>query len=255
MTASPTPSERMLVADSFRVRVGAHGAEVRGYDRHLARFMRTVREACGSALPDTRDFLREAAVRIDEYGEGHPRWELWETESGGFEHRLSLRPLPALGETIVLATAGPVSFEHPERKGPNIPLFSALNREHGAEVILTGDDGEVREGTTTALIWWVDGTLCTSASTKRVPSVTEQLVREIAGEAGIHHLAATVTTQALHGREVWAVNALHGIRPATLVDGIAAPKPNHPRLERFAASLDETWARVIEGEATRSLLP
>lgn len=246
MAAPHRPAERLVVADSFRVRIGSHGAEVRGLQHHVSRFSRSVREASAGEAPGTGNFLSDAAVRIAAFGAGFPRWELWESAPGVYAHRLSLRPLPELLEAVDLVTVGNVRLEHPERKGPNIPVFARINRGCGAEAVLTDTHGSVREGATTSLVWWDGDTLCVSASLERVPSVTEHLVREIAANAGIHTEAADAAPSALHGREVWAVNALHGIRPVTRFDGVTAPGPHLARLAHFRTQLDGTWSPLAE---------
>ncbi|MFC7765485.1 hypothetical protein [Leucobacter soli] len=44
--------------------------------------------------------------------------------------------------------------------------------------------------------------------------------------------------------EVWAVNALHGIRVVTSIDGTPLPPPDERRLQWFREALDRTWEAV-----------
>lgn len=236
---SPQPGA-LLVADSFRVRVRDGRAEVRGLDHHLTRFARHTDAASSGRLRGVGNFLDEARHRIAAHGDGFPRLEY--RVDGSLE--LLLRPLPALHDTIALRTASGVALEHPERKGPNIARLAELNRTLGAEALLLDTDGLAIEGATTSLLWWRDGALCTSAAGPRVASVTEALVVEAARAAGIEVVRGCAAAAALAAHEVWAVNALHGIRRVRAIDEAAAPAPNGRRLAEFRAALDGTWQEV-----------
>ncbi|WP_164512836.1 aminotransferase class IV [Leucobacter chromiireducens] len=216
-----------------------------------------------SALLD--DFLTEAADRIAAYGEGFPRLELWREPDGGLSFELSLRPLPELRDTIELRTAGNVALDHAEWKGPNIAVLGELNRSLGAEALLTGPACTVREGATTSLIVWrdeSDSSGCVIASGVRVDSVTEGVLveaaaRRLVGEKPNRSRTGGLvlggfgrdrdrdpTPAQLHGLEVWAVNALHGIRPVTHIDGVPQPTPNESRLRWFREALDRAWTPI-----------
>ena len=54
------------------------------------------------------------------------------------------------------------------------------------------------------------------------------------------------TAAELTSHEVWAVNALHGIRTVTSINGVALPSPVPQRLAWFREALDRTW-EAIEG--------
>ena len=319
MPASP----KLLVADSFRVRLNPRtgDAEARDLRGHFSRFEQAALEAwCGRPAYEGAEaelraearetlrragitpspefettqmlliprwptpeeqrvlaiidgFLAEARSRIAAYGEGWPRLELW-AESGAPgdvdapaarpELRLSLRPLPELHERVELRTAGHLELAHPQRKGPNIARFSELNRELGAEAILTDERGRVREGATTSLVWWepetgaaadaarVTGRGFVSASEQRVASVTESLLVEASGHGRSvrgdrSRLERAFATPAELVRcEVWAVNALHGIRVVTSIDGVPLPPSDEDRLAWFRQGLDDAWAPVFE---------
>lgn len=248
-------THRLLVADSFRVREHNGVVEARSLTGHIGRFSHAVSRATDGALAGVGDFLDEARERIADYGEGNPRWELWgvtseeSARSGsptqeGFELRLSLRQLPELRATIELRTVGAIQLEHPERKGMNIERFASLNRSLGAEAVLTDDDGYVVEGTTTSLLWWEGDLLCSAVSERRVASVTERAVVNAAEAAGVASERRFATPVELALTEVWAVNALHGLRPVSAIDGVPAPAPDAQRLAAFQATLDETWQPV-----------
>lgn len=258
------------MADSFRARVGEHATEVRGLALHLARFRAAVVEATvdeasaaktgsnidsnttGFALPSQQldEFLTDAAARIHAAGEGFPRLELWGTgvpgQAPGFELSLALRPLPEIRSTIELRTAAlPSIVTHPARKGPNIAVYSALGRELGCEGLLLDDRGTVIEGTTTSLVWWdAAGRGFVSASTQRVASVAEALVARIARGLGTPLSPAHVSPEQLAGCAVWAVNALHGIRPVLSIDGRELARQDPDRLAQYRFAFDAMWEPV-----------
>lgn len=269
----------LLIADSFRVREHPESGEVeaRGSRLHFERFRDSAFEVwCGTGLADAEvarltphqssvltalnQFLDDAAARIAAAGSGWPRLELWaETNEQGLATgnprlRLSLRPLPELQESIKLRSAGSVLPEHAEHKGPNITLFTQLNSELGAEAILHDASGFVTEGATTSLLWWHEGKLRQTDPHGRVKSVTERLLMRFAMTGGLsdHHDAsnAKVTASNLAEHEVWAVNALHGIRIVTEIDETPLPRPNETRLRLFNDALNAAWEPIL-GEGTQ----
>lgn len=265
-TPSHAPGD-LLVADSFRVRAHPRtgAAQVRGLDLHIERFTQSVLQVVDARLSppasagkhrDARTrlsaFFAEALPRIAAYGAGFPRFEAREaTEQGSPPAlELSLRLLPKLHDSIELRTAQRVRLEHPARKGPNLELLLQLNRELGAEALLLDQDGCVLEGATTALVWWSGDSLFTVASANRVPSICEQLVRAAAKREGIPVGRGTLTPQALAEHEIWAVNALHGIRQVTRLDDLHLPAPSAARLTAFRRSLESFWQPVTNPAGT-----
>ena len=244
--ANEAASEDLLVAESFRVRINPQtgAAEVRGLEHHLARFARSTHAASGGALRGVSNFLDETSGTIAAYGDGFPRWELWRAAHGDFELRLSLRPLPELGDALRLTSTLAPAAPHSDRKGPNIFRYAALNRALGAEALLVGIDGIVREGATTSLVWWRGGQLFRAAAKDRVASVTEALLGELLGALE----PAAVTPAELAECEVWAVNALHGIRVVANIDGVDTREPDSVRLARARAALDQTWQPFLAAE-------
>lgn len=241
--------EPLLVADSFRVRVRAGVAEVRGFDLHLARFAAGVAalpaELRDASTADFEGFLATVPARLAAGGAGFPRLEAGiDPASGGLAFGVRLRDLPPLGTRIELRTADGVVLATPQTKGPNIARLSALNAELGAEALLLGATGAVLEGATTSLLWWEADTLTVVASTERIDSVTERLLLRIAAPLGVTSVRRPATPKELKGREIWAVNALHGIRPVATLDGTAAPRPDPARLHTFQRALDSTWQAV-----------
>ena len=89
--------------------------------------------------------------------------------------------------------------------------------------MLTTPSGYVLEGATSSLLWWEGDRLCVPDPHLRVlPSVTATLVRWTAEEHGIEVRRRRRRVHELAGREVWVVNALHGIRPVMAVQAYGA---------------------------------
>ncbi|MBL3698114.1 hypothetical protein [Leucobacter luti] len=244
MPALPDDRE-LLVADSFRVRVRDGRAEARGLAAHLDRFAATAVAAAQPTDPvdaaataaGARAFSAAALPRIAAYGAGFPRLELWRTATGEVAYDLALRPLPELGDTIELRSAGSFALAQPRRKGPGISRLADLNRALGAEALLLGPAGHAREGATTSLVFWDPaGAGHVIADRERVASVTELLLGRAA-----QLTPAAATPAELREQEVWAVNALHGIRPVTRLDGVALRAPDTERLRRLRDALDRCW--------------
>lgn len=246
-------SAELLAADSFRVRSNAHSgdAEVRGGKAHLKRFALTARAAAHhdpTLVASLDSFLAEAVTQITAFGIGWPRLELWrsgaESSENRLELRLSLRALPELGASIGLRSATAIGVQHPERKGPNIARYADLNQHLEAEALLLDEHGYVLEGATTSLLWWEDDLLCVAASAKRVDSITEALIVEYAQHRGARVLHANALPSDLAEAEIWAVNALHGIRPVTRLDQKPLRAPREDRLREYSSALDRSWRPI-----------
>ena len=253
----------LLVADSFRTRTHSFTGETeaRGMELHVSRFIDAVEEAVAGEIPFEdlagwlTDFFEAAGEDIAAGGDGFPRFELWRTAAGDLELACAIRPLPELGETLALITVDHATARvTPWRKGPNISRYAALNREVGTEALFVSEDGRAIEGATTSLLAWNPTTghghflpgAGERRSEGRIVSVTEILVRVIAeeDEATVSFTEAPILARELHEYEVWAVNALHGIRVVTSVDGVPTQAAQHERLARFRKALDQTWQPV-----------
>lgn len=266
IAATSTPSdhnqEQLIVADSFRVQDHDGVAAARGFSRHLDRFRASVAEAlrlaevatdersyCSEAL---EPFLAGAPALISAYGNGFPRLELWLNDAGETRFDLALRPLPQLATTIDMRSASVIATPDAHVKGPNIPSYARLNAAFGAEALLTSVDSSgsthaVREGATTSLVFWRDETPESGhviAAADRVASVTEAALSRFAESQHRPLLPATVTVEQLRRCEVWAVNALHGIRPVAHIDGEPLPAFDPARLAVFQDALEATWEPV-----------
>ncbi|QOV41508.1 aminotransferase class IV [Streptomyces ferrugineus] len=232
---------RLLVADSWLVRDG----RVRGFDRHRERFARACGECGGPPPRRLVEFWRDMTAVLPRAGEWFPRVEL--TEGSG-ELRVLLRHAPPLGAGIrVWALGQPDPRAVPRRKGPDLDVLAEVRRraaDAGAqEAVLVTPSGEVLESATASVLWWEDDTLCLPPS--RLPllaGVTAGLIEERARRSGIPVDRRTRTVAELDGREVWLVNALHGIRPVTEWTGRpmrAAPATRAPEWRTWLDDLME----------------
>ena len=254
--ASGAQEATLLVADSFRVDVRGGAACVRSWARHLERFRDSVRRSDAGQqghCPEhtLRGFLAEAARTIRNHGACFPRLEAWSERNGsGIRFNLQLRPVPPLNDTIDLRTSPETVLETPGIKGPNIVRLSHLNTQLDAEALLVDRTGHVLEGATTSVLWWGsrEGFVVApppSGERNRVPSITEAALSRIAADVNAPLTPALVTPHELSGYEVWAVNALHGIRVVQSIDAVTLRTPDTARLQAFQEALDQTWEPVV----------
>lgn len=201
-------------------------------DLHRTRFL--------ASAPDAAAFWDAAIAAIPRDGDWFPRVELHNTNRLVFR----LRSAPERARSAVLATwTGMDPRETPRVKGPDLARLMAVRtsvQKLGADdaAILT-PDGYVVEGATTAMLWWRGGILCSPPTEfDRVDSVTARSVLTLARALGLDTHEEAVTPAELDGTELWALNALHGIRIVTnWVDGPAlAEQPG--RLAAWRTRMD-----------------
>jgi hypothetical protein len=240
----------ILAADSWLVTEGS----VLAIGLHRARFVDAASELAERHGRSTEvdalglDSFWDAAISsIPRAGDWFPRVEL-RVQHDAAELLLRMRPAPARQRSLTLATfRGRDPRTEPWIKGPDLEAMTRLRTEaqwHGADeaVLLdttVGRAGVVAEGSTTALAWWTGEALCVpSIELPRVDSVTLRSVLALATALGVDVLHDEVAPEALEGCEVWALNALHGIRIVTgWVDGpTTAELPG--RLDRWRTRLD-----------------
>ena len=227
------PEIPLYVADSFLLNDG----KVVAYQRHLDRFAASA-EFQGLVRP-LDDFLSAVTASLPRTGKLFPRIDL--TERGELE--LHIRPAPELHETIVLATASHDPRVEPTIKGPDIPALNALRAEaqtQGADdAVIVDAQGRIVDGSTTCLIWFAEGGLhLPPAEALRVNSVSVAVVRELAAQGGFSVSESWATPSDLEGVELYAVNALHGIR--SVVSWVNGPllSVNQERLAHWRQQYD-----------------
>lgn len=238
---APAPDQeaggRLLVADSWLLREG----RVRAYARHRERFSRSCVECGGPEPRRLVAFWQDVTAALPRTGEWFPRVEL---AAGSLELRLLVRPAPPLGTEIRLWAAGhPDPRTVPRRKGPDLETLARVRRRAAAEgaqeAVLIAPSGTVLESATASVLWWEDDTLCLPPPRLPVlPGVTAGLVQERALRSGIRIAHRERTVAELDGREVWLVNALHGIRPVTGWTGRPMRVPPAERAGEWRTWLD-----------------
>jgi len=215
MPSRPVPDSALLAADSWLVDEG----RARSLDHHHRRFAAACAEATGDSPARIESFWQDAVAALPRTGRWFPRVEL----AGPEPARLYLRIRPAPPRTADVAVCLTEEFDpriHPRRKGPDLSLLAHLRHraaQRGAqELLLTTPSGLVLEGTTANVLWWEDDVLCLPPpDLPLLAGVTTTLIQEHAAELGVRTEHRRCPVQELDGREVWLVNALHGIRPVT----------------------------------------
>lgn len=205
---------RPVVIDSWLVEDGS----TRALPAHVARFSAACQRI--AAIPPDRcaRFVDAAVHRIPATGRWFPRVELAVVD-GEPRFQLWLRPAPPRGEAVRLWIApGPDRRRCPAVKGPDLELLTDLRRSAVAagadEALILSPTGEVREGATTSVLWWRDDILCLPPeSPGLLPGITRAVLLRLAAEDAVGVRREQVVPDDLAGLEVWAVNALHGIRP------------------------------------------
>jgi branched-subunit amino acid aminotransferase/4-amino-4-deoxychorismate lyase len=228
----------LLAADSWVVDAGW----VRAVDAHWARFG----DSCRVHGVDTAELARfRAAVTaaVPAAGRWFPRVELTDR---GLALRVRPAPPPAREARVVVAAPGDPR-RCPRRKGPDLALLLRLReraRAAGADELLLRDEaGALREGALSSLLWWEDGTLCTTPDEHTLPGVTRALLLDVARRRGVGVRVRSPLPRELAGREVWLTSALHGIRVVSewLEPAQAAGPP-----ERAA-----TWRDLLNARSSR----
>jgi branched-subunit amino acid aminotransferase/4-amino-4-deoxychorismate lyase len=225
-------------ADSWLVADG----QVRGLDLHRTRFMTSIPRGRYRQL-DPGAFWGASLAAIPREGSWFPRVEL-RTQLLRPQLLLRLREAPELKRSVVLVThRGTDPRTAPRFKGPDLEAMTRLRtgaQERGAdEAVLLSPEGYVAEGSTTSLAWWRGDALCVpAADIERIDGVTVRSVITLATALGIDVLYESVPPEELDGLEIWALNALHGIRIVTgWIDG-PAPAEEPGRLATWRARLD-----------------
>jgi branched-subunit amino acid aminotransferase/4-amino-4-deoxychorismate lyase len=213
----PAPGSRLAVADSWLVDDG----RVRALELHRERFVAAVLRQTGWPAEEPGRFWDAVVASLPRSGQWFPRVDAIEADAE-FRLALRLRPAPALGSTIVVSSFGGVDDPRtvPSVKGPDLERLLQLRAqqtENGVgEVVILSPGGSVVDGTTSAILWWRgDRLFAPSSSFARVDSVTAKSIRLLASATGVSVGEERSTPADLAGCEVWAVNALHGIRLVT----------------------------------------
>jgi branched-subunit amino acid aminotransferase/4-amino-4-deoxychorismate lyase len=199
-------------------------------------------------------------ARIAPTGRWFPRAELVDADGRPWL-QLRIRPAPPQGHSVRLwICPSPDARTNPSVKGPDLDWLAAQRKSAVAagadEAVLLSEHGHVREGSTTAILWWREDTLCTPPDDGRLlPSVTRELLLEAAGAAGVPVSLSEATPAELSGLEVWAVNALHGIRPVTawIAGGPPSSSVAEAGSDAGAGPVADARTGPVAGPANRAL--
>lgn len=211
---------RIEVADSWFVTEGT----ALGLELHRARFLESAPPAVREAT-DADGFWRAALELIPRTGDWFPRVEL-QSRSGS--HLLVLRVRSAPERTNHLAVGTWTEGDPrtvPAIKGPDLETMTRVRTTVQAlgagEAVIRADDGYVVETSQSGLLWWRGDILCgPPADFPRVDSVTVRTVLTLAAALGVETWEEPVTPIEIADTEIWALNALHGIRLVTnWIDG------------------------------------
>lgn len=232
---------------------------VRAFGAHERRFVRACAALAGIDANRTREFLLAAMARVDPAGRWFPRAELADF-AGNPRLHLRIRPAAPQGHSVRLwVSPSPDTRTNPAMAGPDLDWLTNQRARAVAagadEAVLLSGDGHVREGAATAILWWDGDTLCAPPDDGALmPSVTRELLLDAACAAGVGVSPRAAAPAELDGLEVWAVNALHGIRPVTAWTGagiaagaITAGPAN--RALRWQVYLDELGREARPGPA------
>jgi len=233
------------IVDSWLVDDG----KVLAFDAHVRRFTTACRDFFGIGEERVEDFMRAAASRVPARGRWFPRAEV-AVRGGTPGLQFRIRPAPPRAETVRLwIAAHPDGRKHPDVKGPDLGWLAAQRQAAvaagGDEAVLVSPDGHVLEGATTSILWWRGDTLCAPPEDGRIlPGTTRAVLLDAARSCGVRVITEKATPAALDGLEVWAVNALHGIRPVTAWVNSAVSPGRATRATRWRVYLDDLAAEV-----------
>lgn len=220
------PAEsRVEAADSWLVDDGRAFAPALHRERFLAAAEERGRGLEGFDASALERFWNAALDSIPTTGRWFPRVEL-QSRAGAAVLVFRERTAPPAGRSLVLADyAGADPRRVPHVKGPDLAALVAVRsaaQSVGAdEGVLRTPEGYIIEGGTTSLVWWRGDILVAPPEGPewpdfdRVPSVTARTLFGLAGALGVETHREPVTPSELEGTEVWALNALHGIRIVT----------------------------------------
>ncbi len=225
-----TLSESLTVADSFLVRSG----RVRALDRHFARFQSSIQDPKIQAeLPA---FFEAAKALIPLEGDWFPRLEYRDMLPEGERLVFRVREAPERTESLTLWTSDePDPRKQYRVKGPDLSIGQQIRRRanlSGAdEAVLLSESGHIADGALSSIVWWRGDVLHgPDDSTNWLPSITRDLVFELANQAGYQTATERAKPESLAGCEVWSLSSLQGIRFVTAWGDIEVAQP------RFASS-------------------
>lgn len=230
------PAEwQVEAADSWLVTEGTVFALGLHRDRFFAAAAARGSGLGGFGARELEAFWDAANESVPTDGSWFPRVEL-QSRSGAASLLYRERSAPELSTSLTVTRhRGPDPRRVPAIKGPDLAAMMHVRtaaQERGAdEGVLLTPDGFVIEGATTSIVWWRGDILFAppdgpdEQEFARVDSITARSLFALAEALGVPTYREPVTPAELDGAEVWALNALHGIRIVTnWIDEADGPK-------------------------------
>lgn len=228
----------IAAADSWLVT----GGTVLALDLHRTRFMTSIPRGRHRDL-DPEAFWDAAIAAIPRTGDWFPRVES-RTQLRRPQLLFRLREAPQRARSIVLATHhGRDPRSAPRIKGPDLEamvrLRTSVQSQGAGDAVILTPEGHIADGSTTCLAWWRgDALAIPSDDIARIDSVTLRSVLALATATGVDILRESARPEDLDGCEVWALNALHGIRIVTQWIGGPSVAEEPGRLDTWRHRLD-----------------
>ena len=131
----------------------------------------------------------------------------------------------------------------------NVLLRELAVQADAAETILVRD-GNLTEGSSSAVHVVIKGQLCSPEPSSRIlPGTTRSVVEELAARAGIAHQATPVTEAQLRAAdEIWISSALREVLPVTSLDGVAVGSGKPGPLWRRLYNELQDYKRELSGQ-------
>jgi branched-subunit amino acid aminotransferase/4-amino-4-deoxychorismate lyase len=208
--------DALRVADSWLVADGG----VRALQLHRTRFLTGVASQTRIDPGTVEQFWDAAVAELPRTGDWFPRVDaLQHGERTTLALRVRAAPTPGASVRVASLDGGDPRTVA-SVKGPDLDRLGALKSDAARgdidEPVIVSASGHIVDAATSALLWWRgDRLFAPSASLTRVDSVTAKSIRLLASATGTETGEEFATPADLAGCEVWAVNALHGIRVVT----------------------------------------
>lgn len=242
LAAVSEPAEqevKLAVADSFLVEDGS----MRAKSAHEVRFTAGIKEIAPDYLKQLPGYFDSAFALIPKTGRWFPRFELHLGAESPNQLFLRLRPAPEPAGPAILWTLPETDpRSNPAVKGPDLSLGQQLRRKakmYGAdEAVLLDSNGHISEGALSSMVWWQGDALCAPSDDVRwLPSITRNLVLDIARQSGIEVRLVEAKPEELAGCEIWLLSALNGIRPVSGWIGLDIELGQPTHLDSFSKRL------------------
>lgn len=269
--AIPINDRGFLFGDSVYEVVRSYGGRLFTLDRHLARLERSLHEIdicnvdiaqLGRAIEEAcqRSGFAEALVYVQVTRGAAPRKHAYDRDlcPTVLVHVRDLEPLldPSIREGVAAITAPDIRWQRCDIKSTNLlpnVLAKTKAKEQGAlEAILVNEDGIVTEATSAGVFCVEQGVVLTHPLSPAIlPSITREVVLEVAGEVGIPVREEPVSLERLRAAaEVFLASTTIDVCPVITIDGapVGDGKPGPVTRRLLAAYLERAGAAGPRGK-------